>query len=419
MSTPIPSLFRIRQKFSRQLVADVADSLTRSLADSDWLRSIRPGVRIIVAVGSRGIPNYATVVRTLTHHLQDAGAEVKILPAMGSHGGGTGPGQARLLDTLGVSPATVGAPVIDTMEVEAIGETESGIPVLADRNLRQADGILLVNRIKHHTDFNGPFQSGLLKMIAVGFGRTDGAAQMHRFAVKYGYPRTIAEIARVCLEKLPILAGVAMIDSPAGGTAHLEAVPADQFESAEPRLLEIARAHGLRLPLDDLDALIVDEMGKDISGTGMDTKVIGRIMNRYEVDPETPRIARIFVRDLTPATGGNAIGIGLADFTTRRLVDKIDIAATRLNTVTAVAPEKGRIPLTFDTDREAIEAMLSTIGPTDAETVRLLRIRNTNRLAELLASPAALAGIDPERIEVVEGPNPMAFDPQDNLVPVW
>lgn len=418
MNAPLPRLYRIRQKFDGKILADVAGDLGQAIAKADLLRSVRPNARVVVAVGSRGIPNYTAVVHALIHHLRQAGANVEILPAMGSHGGGTGPGQARLLETLGISPASVGAPVIETMQVEPIGVTESGIPVLADRSLAQAEAILLVNRIKDHTDFDGPFQSGLLKMIAVGFGRTPGAAQMHRFAVKFGYPRTILEIARVCLRDLPILGGVAMIDGPAGGTAHLEVVPADQFEAAEPRLLEIARQHALRLPLEAIDALIVDEMGKDISGTGMDTKVIGRIMNRYEAEPETPRIARIFVRDLTPATGGNAIGIGLADFTTRRLVEKIDRAATRINTVTAVAPEKGRIPLTFDTDREAVEAMLSTVGPTDAETIRLLWIRNTNRLDELLASPAALAGMDPERIEVIEGPLPLAFDPDDNLIPL-
>lgn len=419
MMPSLPPVYRVRQKTSSDLLRNVPGALTQAVAGSGVLGSIQAGSTIVVAVGSRGIPNYPTVVQHLTRILQGAGAEVKILPAMGSHGGGTGPGQVHLLEGLGITPGSVGAPIVDTMEVEEIGRTRSGIPVLADKTLLQADGILLANRVKDHTDFYGTIQSGLSKMIAVGFGRTRGAAVMHRYAVMHGYDTAILEMAGLCVERLPILAGIAMIDGPAGGTAHLEVVPPNAFEATEARLLEVARANALRLPLDAIDALIVDEIGKDISGTGMDTKTIGRLGTRFVRDPEKPKIVRIFVRDLTDATHGNAIGIGLADFTTRRLVEKIDMAATRLNSVTAMTPEKGHIPLTYETDREALQAMLDTVGPGDPETIRLVWIRGTNRLDELLASPAAVGGMDRSKMEIVEGPLPVAFDPDGDLIPLW
>jgi len=419
METALPPLYRIRQQARCGDLENVAASLAGALEDSGALESVSPGAKILVACGSRGIPNYVSVVKALVDSLTRAGADVAILPAMGTHAGGTPQGQVRLLEALGISSLSVGAPVIDTMEVEKIGVTPSGIPVFADRSLLRSDGVILVNRIKDHTEFNGTVQSGLLKMIAVGLGRSEGAIQMHRHAVAVGYQTAILEIARACIQMLPILAGVAMVDGPGTSTTHLEVVLPGEFEAAEPRLLEISRKCGLKLPLEEIDLLIVDEMGKDISGTGIDTKVVGRVMNMYETEPEAPRITRIFVRDLTAATHGNAIGIGLADFTTSRLVQKMDVAATNLNCIAAVTPEKGRIPIAFETDRDALDAAMSTIGPTDEGSLRLVWIQNTNRLDDLMASSAAVAAMEQEGAHVIEGPLAMEFDPEGNLIPAW
>ena len=415
----LPELLRIQQHCPPGEGIDVEAVLASELEDKGILKRVRPGSKVVLAAGSRGIPNYQIVIRKLVALLQAAGAEVVIFPAMGSHGGGTGPGQVQILQLLGITEETVGAPVVDTMHVEAIGTTSSGITIYADRTLMDCDAIILVNRIKEHTEFSGSIQSGLLKMMAIGLGRAQGAAEVHRHAVSLGYEKAILEAARFYLERLPLAAGVALLDSPMGATAHLEVIRPADLESAERRLVQKAAGLSLKLPLDRIDVLVVDRMGKEISGTGMDTKVIGRIMNVYEPEPEGPRITRIFVRDLTPATHGNAVGIGLADFTTRRLIEKVDLGATNLNCLTAITPEKARLPMAFDHDRQALEAAIATTGCRDAHSVRLLWIRDTLSLTRLVASPAAVQSMDPAAVSVLGDPFPFDFDGQGDLTSPW
>jgi hypothetical protein len=278
---------------------------------------------------------------------------------------------------------------------------------------------MLCGRVKWHTDYSGKLESGLFKMMAIGLGRYRAAVQVHNYAVAMGYEQAIREAAHFCLARLPILAGIALIDASDHQTSEVRVVLPAEMETVEPQLLALARLNSLKLPVDPLDALIVDAMGKNISGTGIDTKVIGRIMNIYEQELTHPKITRIFVRDLTPETGGNAIGIGLADFTTRRLVNKIDFAAMNLNCITAVTPEKARIPISFENDRLALAAVFQTIGPKDAGTVRLAWIRNTLALDDLWVSPAALASVAPDLVERTAGPVDIAFDDDGNLRSLW
>jgi hypothetical protein len=414
-----PSLLRIRQRIPAHETIDVERTLDDELTRRAFFASLGPGSRVVVAAGSRGIPNYPTVIHRLVRRLLDIGAQVSILPAMGSHGGGTAPGQVLVLELLGISDRTVGAPVIDTMDVEEMGVTASGITVFADRTLKECDAVVLVNRIKQHTEFHGSIQSGLLKMIAIGLGRARGAAEVHRHAVRLGYEKAILEVARFCLERLPILGGVAMIDGPEGGTAHLEVIPSSEIESAERRWVQTAAGLALKLPLEEIDILIVDRLGKDISGAGMDTKVIGRMGTSFEPDLEAPRIRRIFVRDLSEATHGNAIGIGLADFTTRRLIEKIDRQATNLNCLTAITPEKARLPMALENDRQALLAAMATNGHKDAENLRLVWIQDTLHLARIVASPAAVRLMKPDSIVTLGDPFGFAFDGADDLVSPW
>lgn len=414
-----PALYRIRQRVPEEALDDVEGTLEAEVSRTSLLDGIGQGSKVIIGAGSRGIPNYPTVIRKLVELLSYTGASVSILPVMGSHGGGHGPGQVEVLAELGISPESVGAPIVSTMEVVSIGETPSGIPVYADKTLTQADGVILVNRIKEHTEFHGRIESGLLKMMAIGLGRYQGAVTTHEYAVEFGYEQTIREVSHLCMEELPIIGGIALVDGPENRTARLEAVLPPDIEAAEERLLELARRYTLRLPLDAVDVLIVDEIGKNVSGAGMDTKVIGRIMNIYEEELTSPHITRIVVRDLTPETAGNAIGIGLADYTTQRLVDKIDFQVTDLNAVAAVAPEKGRIPITLPDDKAALTAAIQTIGPKDEESIRLLWIRNTSSLVELMASSAAHAAIDPSTIASIDGPMEMRFGEDGNLLSPW
>jgi len=411
-----PQLYRIQQRIKPIALEDVERSLQTAVSEQGILSRIQPGSKVIIAVGSRGICNYPRVVRGLVELLKAHGAEVSLLPAMGSHGGGTGAGQVHVLAELGLTPEKVGAPIIDTIAVRAIGKTPKGVPVYADENLLTCDHIILVNRIKVHTEFHGKIESGLLKMMAIGLGRIQGAIETHQYAVALGYEETIREVARVYLEKLPILGGIAMIDGPDNQTARIEVVLPDEMERVEQELLAYARILSIKLPLDEIDVLLVDQLGKNISGAGMDTKVIGRIENIYEEELTSPRITRIIVRDLTPETYGNAIGIGLADFTTQRCVEKIDKEVTYLNCITAIAPEKARIPITLPNDREALQAAFRTIGPKDENNVRLVWIKNTLSLVNLLVSSAAKEAIPADKIEVVGGPLPMEFDSQGNLI---
>jgi hypothetical protein len=323
-----------------------------------------------------------------------------------------------VLEHYGITEETVGAPVKATMDVVELGKTADGLPVFFDRYAAEADHVVPLNRIKAHTDFNGSIESGLMKMMVIGLGKQQGANLYHRAFFQYSFEHVIRAVGSFILDTGKIAFGLGLIENAHEDTALAVAMPAAQLLQTERELLVEAKSLMGRLPFDELDLLIVDWTGKNISGTGMDTNVIGRMMQNFEPEPAKPAILRIFVRDITEESDGNATGIGLADFTTTRLVDKIDRHSTYMNGITALGPQKSKIPFYYDTDREAIEVALDTIGLTEPEDARVIRIESTLRLTELDISEVLLEDAElHSRLDVIDETKPLAFDAAGNLLP--
>jgi hypothetical protein len=415
MDITFPKLQVVEQAYERARGINVGSVVGDEIRKAGWLEGIAPGHTVLITAGSRGVACMTDVLRGVAAFVEAAGARPVILPAMGSHGGGTAEGQIEVLRHLGQTPETLGAPIHDRMEPVQIGQAE-GCPVYADRAAVEADHIVIVNRVKEHTEFIGEIESGLLKMAVVGLGRVAGAEVMHQLAVRISYVKAIQAIARVLFRKLPIRGGVAILEDKTNTVRRLEAVPAAAVFEREPQLLAEARQHHASLPFDQLDVLLVDEIGKDISGAGFDTKVIGRIMNIYEKECERPRITRIVLRDLSARTGGNAIGLGLADVVHRRVVDKMDAGMTALNCITAVAPEKARIPIVESSDRRALAAAFRSIGLWTTAGVRLAWIINTSDLRRLAVSPALAAEARAKGLAVAVEPFALPFQGDDDLM---
>jgi len=414
-----PKMHHIRQVFNVPKVQDIEETLDRELESIQGGSRIKKGARIAITAGSRGIANIDRIFRHLVRVLKENSAEPFLVPTMGSHGGGTAEGQAEILESLNITEESIGAPVVSSMDVVEIGTSRFGFPVLVDKQAAEADGIIVINRIKPHTEFEGPIESGLMKMMAIGMGKHKGCFQVHKQTVQYGYRDVIPEIGAVILEKLPVLFGIGIVENVYDETALIRAILPSGFLKEEEKLLSEAKRLMAGLPFDKIDVLVIDEMGKNISGTGMDTNVIGRIMFIGEKEPEHPWITRIVVLDLTGETHGNAVGVGLADYTTQRLIDKTDQAVTAINCITAMSPEKGRLPIALKTDKEAVEAALDTIGAIDPEKARLVHIKNTLKIGELDISEALLEEIkEREDMELVKELGPLSFDSAGNIVQV-
>jgi hypothetical protein len=412
-----PKMYRIRQVFDVPRVADIEETLKRELKSVQTGVQLKEGMRVAITAGSRGIADIDRILKTLVQFLKENGTKPFLFPAMGSHGGGTAEGQLEILKSLNITEESIGAPIISFMEVVEIGRSSFGFPVLVDKHAMGADGVIVVNRIKPHTEFEGPVESGLMKMMAIGMGKHKGCLEVHKQTVHYGYREVIPEIGGVILGKLPILLGVAIVENVYDQTAMVRAILPDQFLVEEKKLLTEAKRLMARLPFNKVDVLIVDEMGKNISGTGMDTNVIGRIMFIGEKEPEQPKVTRIVVLDLTEEAHGNAVGIGLADYTTQRLVNKIDSWATSTNAVTAMTPEKGRIPIALRSDQEAVDAALSTIGAVNPEKARLVHIKNTLEIGEIHVSEAFLEEVKGRRdLKILKELGLLAFDEGGKIV---
>lgn len=412
----LPRMVRVRQSFPRPRVENVPAAVRQALSAIPL--PVRRGDRVAVGAGSRGIANIATIVRATVDYLKDLGARPFVFPAMGSHGGATPEGQLSVLAHYGITEATMGCPLQATMDVVRVGEA-LGLPVWLDRIAAEADWIGLVNRVKPHTDFKGKIESGLFKMMTIGLGKQKGAAQCHRANVQHGYETVITSVGREMLAKARIAFGLGIVENGYDETAKIQAFAAADLEAGESALLKDARDWMMRLPFSPLDVLIVEEMGKNISGAGMDTNVIGRPTNPFEPFPADPKILWIVVLDLTNESYGNATGIGNADFATRRLVEKIDMKATLINCLTACEPGMAKIPATFDSDREAIEAALDAIGLTPPEGARVIRIKNTLLLGEVEVSESLLPEVAKRRdLTVLGGPAPLGFDAAGALVPL-
>lgn len=415
----LPSVYRIRQSFDPTKVEDVPGTVRAQLKKLDLDRLVKPGQRVGLAVGSRGIANLAQIVSSAVELLRSLGAEPFIFPAMGAHGGATAEGQAEVLAAYGVTEASVRAPILSSMETVEVGKTEDGVPVFVDANACRADWVVVVNRVKPHTKFKAPIESGLMKMMAIGMGKRKGAEYFHKAAIDYTLPKIIVDAGREALKRLPILCGLAIVENGYEQTAAIVGLGPQEIESREVELLKLAKRLMPRLPFDNIDLLIVDEMGKDISGIGIDPNVTGRNRDLLGTFDHPTQAKRVFVRDLSSGSHGNAIGIGLADVTTTRLVRKIDYRATYVNAITGISLEKAAVPMHFETDREAISVALGSLGLTPSEKSRIVRIKNTLLVDELEVSRA----YEPELsgrpdLEVLDGPRPMSFDGDGNLLPL-
>ena len=413
----LPKMVRVRQRFARPVVSDIPAATRATLAACG--HPIRGGDVVAIGTSSRGISNYATIVKATVDHLKELGAKPFIFPAMGSHGGGTPEGQLSVLDHYGINEKTMGVPCRATMEVVQVGEA-LGLPVWLEKGAAGADWVCLVNRIKPHTDFKGSIESGLFKMMTIGLGKYKGAVQYHRANVRHSYETVITGVGREMLAKARIAFGLGIVENGYDETAHVEAFGAADLEAGERRLLKMAKENLARLPLSALEVLIVEQVGKNISGAGMDTNVIGRPSNPHEPFPNDPRILWIVALDLTDNTYGNATGIGNADFTTRKLVEKIDMKATLINCLAACSPGGAKLPPAFDSDREAIEAALSCTGLLVPEReARVVRIKNTLMLGEIEVSESLLPEIAKRGTLTVLGePAELRFDAAGTLLPL-
>jgi len=411
-----PKMYRLQQNIDAPKVKNIEKTLAAELDSLNFQSRIKPGMRIAITAGSRGIANIDRIMKYLVQFIKEHSADPFLIPAMGSHGGGTAEGQREMLRSLRITEESVGAPILSSMEVVEIGKSSFGFPVLVDKYAAEADGIIVVNRIKPHTEFEGPIESGLFKMMAIGMGKHAGCKEVHKQTVNYGYREVIPEIGGIILKKMPVLFGIGIVENIYDETAYIHAILPLDFLAEEKRLLALAKRLMARLPFEKMDVLIVDEMGKNVSGTGMDTNVIGRIMFIGEREPETPKITRIAILDLTEEAHGNAIGIGLADFTTKKLLNKINYEATAINAIAANTPEKGRIPIALPTDKDAIEAAISTIGAVDPESVRLVHIKNTLEMGKLDISEALWKEIKERKdLMLIKELGPLSFDQAGNL----
>lgn len=412
----LPKMYRVRQGFDRTQLKDIPGTVQAELDRLSLKGIVKPGQRIAITGGSRGVTNIAVILKAMVEYLKSLGAKPFIFPAMGSHGGGTPEGQTALLAHYHITEAFLGVPILASMEVVEIGKTEDGVPVFIDKHASQADHILVVNRIKPHTKFKAPIESGLMKMMAIGMGKRKGAEYYHKAAIQYTFPKIIIDSGREVIRRAPILLGLGIVENGYDETAKIVALRPQELEEKEKELLILAKKMMPCLPFNEIDLLIVDEMGKEISGVGIDPNVTGRNRDLLGVFPHPTDVKRLFVRDLTDDSNGNANGIGLADLTTKRLVDKIDYQATYTNCITAVSLEKGAIPVYFETDREAIEVALATIGLTPSEKSKIVHIRNTLLVDEVEVSEAYQDELRRRSdLEIIEGPSAITFDPRGNI----
>lgn len=412
-----PHFFRLRQRFDPTHVADIPAEVEAQLARLRLAERVRPGQSVAITVGSRGIANIQHIIKAAVAHFLSLAARPFIVPAMGSHGGGTAQGQRRVIESYGVTEEFCGCPIRSSMETVVVCQTAEGFPVHFDRQAHQADHVLVCGRVKPHTDFVGQIESGLMKMMLIGLGKHEGAKVYHRAIHDHHFAQIVRSVGRRVLASCRIVAGLAIVENGYDQTARIEAVAPHEFEEREQELLVLARRLMARLPFDFVHLLLVDEIGKNISGTGMDTNVVGRKFNDHKaVEGETPRVRRIAVRGLTQATLGNASGIGIAEFCLSRALAQADLEATRINCLTAGHVSAAMLPLDFPTDRALLDAALPTIGLAAPADARMLWIRNTLDLTEVECSAAywddARSRSD---LEILTSPRPLPFDVAGNL----
>ena len=414
--TKLPRLLPVRQHFPDRALRDVTGEVQRQLATAEFAARVKPGARIALGIGSRGISNIAPIVRATVDFWKSHGCEPFIFPAMGSHGAATAQGQADVLARFGIQETAMGCRIVSQLEVVSLGKTADGIEAFMDRNAFAADAVMLINRIKWHTDFSGAIESGLFKMLAIGVGKFAGAQRYHTYGYRLGLEHVIRTVGRQVLASGKVLGGLAILEDAYHNTAQINAVSADGMEQNEEGLLELVKSWRGKIPI-PLDILILDEIGKNFSGTGMDTKVVNRdIDGSPNPWPELVRIERVFVRDISSGSYGNAVGIGLADVVHDRLLEKVDWNATQINSLTASTPTGIRTPIHFPSDQECLEKIGTTVGRLDPAEVNCGWFKNSLELSFMKLSENMRSEIQRNPTLEILGPaEPMEFDAAGNL----
>lgn len=412
-NTPIPKMVKVRQYFDDNRILNLPDTVRKVLRESGLLNSLYPGMRVAITAGSRGIANIAQITRIVVEEISLTGAAPFIVPAMGSHGGANAEGQRQVLESLGITSDNMGCPIFSSMRVSKIGVTEDGQPVYLDANAAEADGIVLINRVKAHTSFTGSYESGLMKMMAIGLGKREGADICHQD----GHGRmaeNVNKFGKAVLKHAKILFGLALIENAYNQTCDIVPLPPEEILEKEPILLKKSKSLMASILFSNVDVLVVDRMGKNISGLGMDPHVTGSFVSIYATGP--PRPSKLVVLDLTPETHGNGTGIGVADITTRQLVDKIDFEATYFNCFTAAMPQAARIPVVMSNHKLAIQCAIKTAPGFNKEKIRLIRLSDTLHLDEIEISQTLLDDArDRPDIDIISDPYDLVFDEAGNL----
>lgn len=412
---PIPRVVKVSQVFERPFLPDVEAAFLERLKGSGVMENLRPGMSIAIGVGSRGISNQAHVIRLLVGALRERGAEPFVFPAMGSHGGATAEGQKAVLERLGFSEQETGAPIRATMETVVAGQAANGLPVHLDACAAAADGIVLINRIKPHTSFRGKFESGLMKMIAIGLGKQTGADMCHNLGMER-MPENIEALGRAAIAGGRILFGIALMENAYHETCRIEVIPARKIEAEETTLQAEAMRLQPDLGISGFDVLVIDEIGKEIAGTGFDTNIVGRYHVRHMTALPGRSVTRLVALDISEASHGNGNGLGICDFTTERAFRKFNFEETYPNSLTSTVPESVKIPMVLKNDRLAIQAAIKTCNIPDLRRVRFGRIKNTLEAHSMTISEnlADEARQNP-RMQVLGGPSELAFDSLGNL----
>ena len=411
----LPRMVDVRQKFDAVHLGDIAATVANEFQRPEVRARVKAGQAIAVGCGSRGIANIATIVKCVIRELQALGARPFIFPAMGSHGAATAEGQKKVLEGYGITEASTGVPVRATMDTAIVGKLDDGTPVHMDRFAAEADGVVVINRIKPHTAFRGATESGITKMLAIGIGKIVGAATYHQHGMDT-FPELLPKVRDVNLARRNVLFGVGIVENAHDQTAAIEVIPSEQIAEREPVLQEMAKKLMPQLFFDEIDVLIIDEMGKNISGAGFDPNITGR--NRRAVQWNYgPLTKKIVVLGLTPETHGNATGVGGADIITMRLFREIDIPSTYANIITSMNLDGGAIPMVMNTEQEAIQLGVKTVVRVKPQGCRIVRIRNTLELAQIQVSEPLLAEVRarPDRFQIASPPAPFAFDAEGRL----
>lgn len=412
-----PRIVHAKQQFESNCLSDIAGNIKSEIDKVFPYTKIKKGDKVALTVGSRGISNLKDIVFAVVNALKEKGCDVIIIPSMGSHGGATREGQIDVLRHYGITEESMGVHIDGNMDVEMIGHTEEGLNVYVAKSALQADHIVVFNRVKAHTDFKGSIESGLCKMMTIGLGKKEGASYYHRAAVNNGGYKVIESVGKAVLKLANIAFGLAVVEDGNDDTALVKGILPENIVHEEKKLLELAKNMMPKLPFQELDILIIDEIGKDISGTGMDTNVVGRFMNIYVPEPELPAITRIYARGLTRNTDGNATGMGLADFISKRLYDEIDYTSTYINCLTGLVVEKARVPYVCSNDIDAINCLMQTIGLVEPEDAKMIWIKNTLELSDMYISEAlARKATDSTSLSVVGELEDLEFDSSGWLI---